>query len=231
MTGFLASVATVDEMAIVRTGGADVVDLKNPAEGALGAWSRPDLERAVTLWRSWGEGRPALSATIGDQPMEPATVLAAAGRVASTGVPMVKLGVFPGDPAGCFAALGPLAKETRLIAVFFADQAPDVALLDLVAASGFHGAMLDTAEKAGGGLRRHMGPAALTRFVGRAKALGLLAGLAGSLKLDDVAPLAALEPDYLGFRGALCNGGRTGTLSPEAVASVRAALDGRRAAA
>ena len=32
-----------------------------------------------------------------------------------------------------------------------------------------------------------------------------MAGLAGSLRMDDINPLLALKPDYLGFRGALCH--------------------------
>ena len=53
----------------------------------------------------------------------------------------------------------------------------------------------------------------------------MLSGLAGSLGLADIAPLARHAPDYLGFRGALCKDGRTSTLDPERVRTVRAAID------
>jgi uncharacterized protein (UPF0264 family) len=62
-------------------------------------------------------------------------------------------------------------------------------------------------------------------FVATARLNGLLTGLAGSLGLADIPPLAALGPDYLGFRGALCSGGRESALDPAALAAVRAALD------
>jgi (5-formylfuran-3-yl)methyl phosphate synthase len=52
-----------------------------------------------------------------------------------------------------------------------------------------------------------------------------MSGLAGSLRLADVAPLLALAPDYLGFRGALCEAGRTSVIDPERVRAVRAAID------
>ncbi|MFD1332177.1 (5-formylfuran-3-yl)methyl phosphate synthase [Methylopila musalis] len=231
MTGFLASVATLDEMALARAAGADIVDLKNPAEGALGAWALADLRAAVALWRGWGEDAPLLSATIGDRPMVPETVRAAADAVAETGVPLVKLGVFRGGDAGaCFEALRPLGRRVKLIAVFFADQGVDRDLVEHAASAGFHGAMIDTADKAAGGLRRHIHTPALGRFVREAKALGLLTGLAGSLRLADVDDLAELGPDYLGFRGALCDGGRTGAFSTEAAQSLRAALNAKRAA-
>ena len=64
--------------------------------------------------------------------------------------------------------------------------------------------MLDTADKTMGNLRSHMQDKEIGSFVIHAKSYGLLAGLAGSLKASDIAPLLKLEPDYLGFRGALC---------------------------
>ena len=84
--------------------------------------------------------------------------------------------------------------------------------------------MLDTADKRGGGLRRHRSDAALGGFVRKARALGLLAGLAGSLAAADIPPLLGLRPDYLGFRGALCRDGRAGALDPAAFATVRRAM-------
>ncbi|MPT23059.1 MAG: hypothetical protein E2577_08660, partial [Starkeya sp.] len=36
--GLLASVTDLHEMELARAGGADIVDLKQPAFGALGAW-------------------------------------------------------------------------------------------------------------------------------------------------------------------------------------------------
>jgi (5-formylfuran-3-yl)methyl phosphate synthase len=229
VTGFLASVATLEEMEVARAGGVDIVDLKDPAHGALGAWDAAALQKAVPLWWSWPEPKPLLSATAGDRPMEPGALLAAVERVASRGAPMIKLGIFPGgDPLACFAALRDLAVRTDLVAVFFADAAPDFDLLPEIAAAGFAGAMVDTADKSSGGLRRHLGDAELAAFVRRARALGLTTGLAGSLRLEDVGPLAALDPDYLGFRGALCAGARTGRVTEAAVSRIRSAIDARR---
>lgn len=230
MTGFLASVATLDEMETARACGADIVDLKDPSRGALGAWTTADIQRAVPLWWSWPEPKPRLSATIGDHPMESGAIREAVERIAGLGVPMVKLAILRSEDAlACIEALQPLAAGADLVAVFFADRDPDFDLLPEIAGAGFAGAMIDTADKAAGGLRRHMNEAELGGFVARAKALGLMTGLAGSLKLSDVGALSALKPDYLGFRGALCAGARTGRLDPAAVARVRGALGERRA--
>ncbi|MFG1480120.1 (5-formylfuran-3-yl)methyl phosphate synthase [Xanthobacter sp. V4C-4] len=232
--GFLASVADLTEMSTALAFGVDIVDLKNPAEGALGAWPPALLEQAVELWRALGDRpeahRPNLSATVGDQPLDAATLADAAARTAATGVPLVKIG-FALPPQGtaaalapCLAALAPLARRTRLIAVLFADQGPDLAHIPAFARAGFAGVMLDTADKAAGGLRRHLDTATLARFVALARQNGLMTGLAGSLAVADIPPLAALRPDYLGFRGALCAEGRTGALDPERLAAVARAL-------
>ena len=59
-----------------------------------------------------------------------------------------------------------------------------------------------------------------------AKTLDLMTGLAGSLRLEDLPRLKGLHGvDYLGFRGALCAGGRTGQIQPDAVVRIRQALD------
>lgn len=222
--GLLASVTSCAEAAIVLDGGADLVDLKDPARGALGALD-PPLVRAVVRQVA---GRVPVSATVGDlAAMQPRQLAEAAARMAGTGVDYVKVGVFPAvTGAACIDALAPLAAGgTRLIAVFFADLgfAPD--LPQRCAAAGFAGVMVDTAEKASGSLRSCCSDRELGRFVAAAHADGLLAGLAGSLAIADIAPLLRLAPDYLGFRGALCSGGkRTAELDAAAFARVRAAL-------
>lgn len=228
--GFLASVANLNEMAQALAFGVDIVDLKDPAQGALGAWSPEMLEAAVARWRAAGEPRPQLSATVGDHPLDPQRLADAARSVAATGVPLVKIGFdLPVEGAHaalapCLAALAPVARSTRLIAVLFADRRPDLAVVPDFAAAGFAGVMLDTADKQAGGLLRHMGLAQLEGFVTQARAHRLMSGLAGSLTLADIAPLTALEPDYLGFRGALCAAGRVSALDPARLTAVANAL-------
>lgn len=228
--GLLASVTDLHEMELARAGGADIVDLKQPAFGALGAWSTQALTAAVMLWSAWGEqlgpaGRPALSATIGDQPMVPGLIRAAAERVADTGVPLVKVGLFVSPHAHeCIEALAPLASRVRLIGVLFADEAPDFAVLAALGRAGFAGVMIDTADKKAGSLTAHLDPLTLGQFVAEARRHGLMTGLAGSLRLEDIPALVGVGADYLGFRGALCEGGRTGTLDPARLGQVHARL-------
>jgi uncharacterized protein (UPF0264 family) len=115
--------------------------------------------------------------------------------------------------------------------VLLADLLPNLALIEPLAEAGFAAVMLDTAGKDGRSLLDHLAPSGLAAFVRRAHAAGLAAGLAGSLRLEHIPALLALDPDILGFRGALCRGAsRTAPLDPARFARVRAALssDSRR---
>jgi len=224
MTGFLASVTSAAEAEIALTAGADIIDLKDPYGGALGALPPSVIRDAVQMVA----GRRTVSATAGDLPMQPRIVADAAAGIADLGVDIVKIGIFPGgDPAACIAALAQLTvRGVRIVAVLFADHTPDFSLLEPLQAARFAGAMLDTADKHAGGLRSHIDDRALGDFVASVRRCGMISGLAGSLTLADIAPLHRLDPDYLGFRGALCSAGRTSELDVHRVRAVRAAMEG-----
>lgn len=229
MTGWLASVADAAEIALILPAAPDILDLKDPGAGALGAWDAGDIAEAVRDLANV-PGRPKLSATVGDHPMRPDALVPAVRRVAATGVDFVKIGFAPeGAPEKCIDALAPLAAEgAGMIAVLFADLWPSDPCclpIDRFAAAGFRGAMLDTAGKRHG-LRHHWLDAQLGAFVSCTRAHCLLAGLAGSLRVADIPALTALSPDYLGFRGALCGGERTAGIDPQAVSRVAAAMAG-----
>ncbi|HKS61103.1 MAG TPA: (5-formylfuran-3-yl)methyl phosphate synthase [Xanthobacteraceae bacterium] len=230
MTLLLASVTGPDEAAVALAHGADIIDLKDASRGALGALD-PDVLRATVAAVS---GRRPVSAVTGDLPMEPDVIAAAVTRTAETKVDYVKVGLFPGPRRqDCIRALAPLAQTTKIVGVMFADRSADNDLIKLMAEAGFAGAMLDTADKRAGRLIDCMDVAALRVFVGACREHGLMAGLAGSLEAPDVPRLLLLEPDYLGFRGALCVGrDRTARIDPAAIAIIRELipLDARSAA-
>ncbi len=220
MALFLASVANAGEAEIAVRGGADLIDFKDPAKGALGALDHICVRSGVEAVA----GRRSTSAVAGDLPMDPDSLALAVKSMGETGVDYVKIGLFD-DPrrAECIASLAPLSAATRLIGVIFADEgAPASELIDQLATAGFHGAMLDTAQKGAGRLLDHCDSATLANFVQACQARGLLAGLAGSLEPPDVPRLLPLGPDILGFRGALCReADRKAGLDPAAVSLVR----------
>ena len=205
MTRLLASVRSRAEAEVALEAGADIIDLKDPDSGALGAVAPEVIRDTLDLVA----GRRLVSATAGNLPMDPEQVSKGVATVAGVGVELIKIGFTASDRTQvCIDGLAGHAEQgLRLVAVLFADQAPDFALIDAFEPH-FFGVMLDTAVKDGRGLRDHLSDDALETFVVRAQKAGLFAGLAGSLKLEDVEPLAGLWPDFLGFRGALTNGGR-----------------------
>jgi len=219
MTLFLASVASSGEAREALRCGADIIDAKDAAKGALGALQAEAIQAIVTAVA----GSVPVSAVTGDVAMVPSLLAAAAAAIAASGPQFVKVGLFP-DPLrpDCIRALTPLARSRKLIGVMFADRGAEVALIKLMAAAGFAGAMLDTASKGGGRLLDHWDVAAMRAFIGECRAHQLMSGLAGSLETPDIPRLLPLEPDVLGFRGALCAGyDRTRTLVADQVRLVR----------
>ncbi|BCM25222.1 hypothetical protein ZMTM_14810 [Methyloradius palustris] len=201
MTKLLVSVKDAQE-ALLAIDYGDIIDLKNPVEGALGALTIGDIEDIVAKL----DGQKISSATIGDLPMQPELLLAKIRETANTGVDIVKIGLFPSPKQiACIEAIGQsLASEIKIVAVVFAENALDISLLGVLKASNFYGVMLDTAIKNGKNLTDHVALAELVDFVQAAKTLGLFVGLAGSLRFEHIETLKNIGADYLGFRGGLC---------------------------
>jgi uncharacterized protein (UPF0264 family) len=223
MTGMLASVNSVAEALLVLSAGVDIIDLKQPALGALGALEITAVKQIV----DGIAGRCPISATIGDLPMQSEPVFNAVKTMAETGVDYIKIGFFPGDDwPGTINKLAELTGQNHaLIAVLFADSQPDLAIIRLLKEAGFTGVMLDTMNKKKGSLTKLMNKTEIGQFVTQTKALQLLCGLAGSLRLEDIPELIVYQPDYLGFRGALCQGhNRVGQLNKQAVVQIKRAI-------
>ena len=145
-TLFLASVRDAAEAELAVGAGADIVDLKDPGRGALGALAPETIEACV---RAIG-GRVPVSATVGDLPLEETGVRAAVLATASRGVDYVKLGLFPeGDAERTLQGLAPLTPHIRLILVLFADALPEFDAVTLAGRIGAAGLMLDTLGKRG----------------------------------------------------------------------------------
>jgi (5-formylfuran-3-yl)methyl phosphate synthase len=223
MTRVLVSVRSASEAAVAVAHGADLVDAKEPARGALGALPLDTIREIVA---TVGGARP-VSATVGDLPLDPRVIIGAVQEVADTGVDIVKIGFFAdADRNACLPPLAPIARRQPLVAVLFADQEPDLDLIPRIAGAGFVGVMLDTADKSRGSLTAQTSLRFLASFVAEARREGLLAGLAGSLRLADIETLRPLGVTYLGFRGALCDqGDRSGTLDPSRLDEILLAVN------
>jgi uncharacterized protein (UPF0264 family) len=211
MTGLLVSVRDVAEAEIVFAGGADLIDVKEPLRGALGAadpqiWD--DVLRAVG-------GRVPTSAAMGelcdcDWPPIPANFTFA------------KLGL-----AGCGGmnnwaelwqqTLAQFPADVQPVAVIYADyeianSPPPDEILARAKSAGCSAVLVDTFDKSHGGLLDHFSLVDIKTLVRTCRRQNLVSVLAGSLTESTIEKLLPLKPNYVGVRGAACEGARTGRL-------------------
>jgi uncharacterized protein (UPF0264 family) len=219
----LVSVRSVVEAQIAAHGGADFIDLKEPREGALGGLAVATIGEVVRALRAQGSRLP-VSATIGDLPMTQLTaILAQVDAVAACGVDYVKVGIERAPQAG--AVLDALAaRGLAIVPVFIADSGLDEALVDQACHLAFPAVMVDTSDKRAGSLFDVLSEDVLRRFVQRVRRSGALVGLAGALRRPQLDALAALAPDFAGFRSAVCAGDRSGELDPVRLRELALAL-------
>jgi uncharacterized protein (UPF0264 family) len=228
----LVSVVDADEACIAAGAGADVVDVKNPAEGSLGAPS-PAVIAAVRA----AVPRPLpVSAAIGDMPNLPGTAALAAVGAARSGAAFVKAGLWgvstEAEAVALMRAIREAVPDATVVAAAYADArrvphaplAPE--LLPRVArAAGAGVCLLDTAVKDGRGLLEWLSPDALTSLVAEAHDAGLDVALAGALRAEDLPVIAATGADIAGVRSAACTDSvRSGPLDPDRVRALKQGL-------
>lgn len=225
----LISVVSPDEAREAIAGGADILDVKNPAEGSLGA----NFPRVIRRVRAIA---PTLkvSAAIGDMPNLPGTASLAALGAATCGADYVKVGLW-GAKTEAEAVF--LLQEVQravsglpgvaVIAASYADAhrvgtlAPRL-LPRIAQAAEVAGCMLDTAVKDGQGLFDFLSPEMLQTLADEAHAAGLLFALAGALREEDLLLVRDLGADVAGVRTAVCRDSRRqGPLDAERVRRLR----------
>jgi len=218
----LVSVRDVGEALAAAQAGADFIDLKDPADGALGGLGALRIAPIVAALRASHPALP-ISATIGDvAPTQIDEVLRRVAEVSACGVDYVKVGVACGGEA-LLAALADC--DAQVVPVILADAGVDMRLVEAALALGaFPALMLDTADKGAGSLVERLEPSALFDFVATVRRHACLSGLAGALRGVDVPALREIAPDFAGFRSAVCDGPRDGRLDPVCVRALRSRL-------
>lgn len=231
----LVSVVSVQEAQQAIAGGADIVDVKDPGEGALGAPAPRVLSGVLQVV---GTAAP-VSVALGDLPDLPHTAALAARGAALSGAAYVKVGLRGvRDLERAVAMMSAVADGVRVggdrvsvIAAAYADAAaldpPALApecLPELVGRTGIAGALVDTFTKDGRGLYGWVSEGALTGLIDRTRKAGATFAVAGQLRPGELCRVAA---DVVGVRSAVCTGGdRSSELEAElvaaAVAEVRA---------
>ncbi len=212
----LISSADEKEAAEAVAGGADIVDVKNPLEGALGA-SFPWIIRSI---RQIVPANVEVSCTIGDLPNLPGSVALAALGAAMTGVDYIKVGLSGAkteeDAAFLLSNAVKAAKQhnpaVKVVATGYADAVragtiSPMLIPRITERAKADVAMIDTAVKDGHGLFTFLTSEQIGRIVQDAHDRGLLVALAGSLKKEQLPRVFALKADIVGLRGAVCTDG------------------------
>lgn len=227
----LVSVVDADEACVAVKAGVDIVDVKNPAEGSLGAPGPGVIERV----REVVPAELPVSAAIGDLPNLPGTAALAALGAARSGAAYLKVGLW-GTPGadGAVAVLSAVRQAVEgaavVIAAAYADAErvpgrplPPGDVVEAARRAEVGGCLLDTAIKDGRGLFEWLSVEALTALVGEGHAAGLEMALAGALRADDLALVRSTGADIAGVRSAACRDGRrTGPLDAGQIARLRA---------
>jgi uncharacterized protein (UPF0264 family) len=204
----LVSVTSAVDAAAALAGGADLVDAKDPAAGALGAVSIEQFRRIVAAVA----GARPVTAALGDAADEPA-IEQTARAFAGLGASFVKIGFAGIVSAEPVAAL--LAAAVRGARRGSGSRVVAVAT----------GVLLDTFDKQQGGLRELVAWRALTDWVASAHDAGLFVAIAGKLTASDLPYVRDAGADIAGVRGAACDGGRTGHVTADRVRLLRSACD------
>lgn len=227
MAGLLVSIRSVEEARLILTTSVGIIDVKEPKKGSLGA-ARPsviaeiarEIPRHLPLSVALGEvmERDAHSTSI-DLP---------------SNVCYAKLGL-----AGCATApdwldkwsrqLELLPQSTVRVAVAYADWQraecpPPEDVIQIGAQFGCRVLLVDTFSKRDGTLLQHLQRAELVRIQQTARSYGMSFVVAGSLDVDEIRTLKALQPEFFAVRGAVCHGSRTNQIDPRRVNQIARCL-------
>ncbi len=214
MSRLLVSVRNVQEAEIAFSRGVDLIDVKDPSRGSLGAADFTvvrDVIRTVA-------GRVPVSMALGELVQwDPAHATRIPAALAYVKWGMSGAAGTEGWPSLWRAAAAALPGGVRPVAVVYADRntAGSPPPLEIVAEAGRLGCpylLVDTFFKSAGSLLDHLSLSQLADLVRAAREHRLGVALAGSLSEEAIARVLAIDPDFIAVRGAVCRNGRTGPL-------------------
>ncbi len=229
----LVSPMNIAEAQAALAGGADIIDVKNPKEGSLGA-NFPWAIRAVA---DLAASRVPVSATIGDLDFKPGTASLAALGAAASGADYVKAGLLgvrtPEQAlemmAGIVRAVKDFDPRKKVVASGYSDYAragsiSPMLLPAVAAAVGADLVMVDTAVKDGRPTFDFMSERDLSDFISAGHDHGLEVALAGTIGFQHLEMLKRLDPDIIGVRGIVCGGDRRAAVRAKLVEKVKLEL-------
>lgn len=214
----LVTVINKKECLRVIKSGCDILDIKNPGEGSLGAafpWIIKEIKESVPK-------KTCISIAIGDIFNLPGTVSLAVSGALVFSPDYIKVGLKGiKNKHEAKYLLEKLVKtvesshspSTKIVAAGYADYKKigsicPLHIPDIASESGVKVAMIDTFIKNGRSILDIMPVSEIAKFVDRCHENGLTSALAGSLSLKHVAEVKQIGVDLIGIRGAICSGNK-----------------------
>ncbi len=229
----LVSPKDIEEAKAVISGNADIVDVKNPKEGSLGANFPWVIKSIKQLVEEKGNGMK-MSAAIGDFDYKPGTASLAALGAAASGAEYIKIGLHKIKTreeaidllTGVVKAVKDFDPTKKVVSAFYADykrinSISPFEIAEIGKEVDMDVAMVDTGIKDGRTTLEFLSEDELKSFVSESKSLGLVTALAGALKFDDIPVIKAINPDILGVRGMVCGGNRDDSVQVELVTKLK----------
>ena len=230
----LVSPKDEEEARVVLRGNADIVDVKNPKEGSLGAnfpWVLKSIKEIVEKEKG---NEVKMSAAIGDFDYKPGTASLAALGAALSGAEYIKVGLFKIKTkeeaidllSGVVKAVKGFDGDKKIVSAFYSDYQRINAISpfeisEIEKEVDIDVAMVDTGIKDGRSTLEFLSEEELKMFVSKARALGLETAIAGSLKFEDIPAIKRINPDIIGVRGIACGGDRQGRIKEELVRKLK----------
>jgi uncharacterized protein (UPF0264 family) len=222
-------VRSTDEAEAALAGGADVIDIKEPEQGPLGAANPQTMAGIVRVVA----GRAPVTAAAGELLDVGARSAMRTIESIPSSILLCKIGL-----RGCGDRFGwqDLWKEaaahcraagncSRLVAVVYADwaaQAPrPTDVLRVAVEHNCPALLIDTWDKSRGNLLDYWSTDELRTFITHVHSHQMAIVLAGSLSGPSLEMVAGLSPDLVAVRGAACENGRGGTVSAQRVSALK----------
>jgi len=224
----LVSPSSIDEAR--HSGAADIIDVKKPSEGSLGA-NFPWVIREIKEF-----SKKPVSAAIGDFDFKPGGASLAAYGAACAGADYVKIGLaFEGhDQARELISAVVRAVKTefpkkKVVIAAYSDyirmhSISPFEMAPIAAECGADLAMVDTGIKDRQSTFAFMDETALRTFTDNNRRLGLGTALAGALKFEDIDALRRINPEIIGVRGMVCGGDRNATVREDLIKTALAMI-------
>ncbi len=202
----LISFRSIDEVSEECLKYVDILDLKDPEKGAIGAWKIDNLKKIISNFGN----KIKISATLGDEE-EVYKILNKLEIFDSLRLDYIKFGIFTNDIKQLKLLLNSIKKnnfQTELVPVIFVENEFLRNFLheniEQFKMFGYNFLLLDTYSKDAGNIFEICSQDYLRTLLKQSSLNSLNIGLAGKLNFSNIPQLVKLQPKIVGFRSAVC---------------------------